>query len=82
MVLDPPRAGAARVVAALAARPVARLVYVSCDPATLGRDIGRLVGEGGYRLRAAGVADMFPHTGHVEAVACLEHADGSAARPL
>ncbi|MDZ7749637.1 MAG: hypothetical protein U5K43_13230 [Halofilum sp. (in: g-proteobacteria)] len=71
-MLDPPRGGARAPAAALAAARPARVVYVSCDPATLCRDVATLVGEGGYRLRAASVADMFPHTGHVEALACLE----------
>ncbi len=72
VLLDPPRAGAPEAVSALVARPPPRVVYVSCDPATLARDAGRLTGEGGYRLRAAGTADMFPHTGHVEVIAALE----------
>ena len=74
VLLDPPRAGAQEAVDALVQRPPPRIVYVSCDPATLARDVGRLVGAGGYRLRAAGIADMFPHTGHVEAIAALERA--------
>jgi 23S rRNA (uracil1939-C5)-methyltransferase len=72
VLLDPPRAGAPEAVAALAAHRPPRIVYISCDPATLARDVGRLTGEGGYRLRAGGIADMFPHTGHVEAIAVLE----------
>ncbi len=72
VLLDPPRAGAPEAVTALVARPPPRIVYVSCDPATLARDVERLTGEAGYRLRAAGIADMFPHTGHVEAIAALE----------
>ncbi len=72
VLLDPPRAGAPEAVTALVARPPRRVVYISCDPATLARDVGRLTGEGGYHLRAAGIADMFPHTGHVEAIAMLE----------
>ena len=73
VLLDPPRTGApAAVTALIHARP-ARVVYVSCDPATLARDVARLVGDGGYRLTAAGIADMFPHTGHIECLVCLEH---------
>lgn len=72
VLLDPPRGGARGVASALAAARPPRIVYVSCDPPTLARDIGILVDQGGYRLRAAGIADMFPHTGHVEALACLE----------
>jgi 23S rRNA (uracil1939-C5)-methyltransferase len=72
VLLDPPRAGAAAVLEHVSRWQPRRIVYVSCDPATLARDAGRLVGAHGMRLVAAGIADMFPHTAHVEAVALFE----------
>lgn len=72
VLLDPPRSGAAAMVGELARLGASRVVYVSCHPATLARDAGTLVREGGYRLRAAGVMDMFPHTAHVESIAVFE----------
>lgn len=76
LLIDPPRDGAlavARVLAALApARRPARMVYVSCNPATLARDLGLMVHEGGWRVSQAGVANMFPHTAHVESIVLLE----------
>lgn len=71
VLLDPPRAGALNVLPALAALAPERLVYVSCHPGTLARDLAVLVHQHGFRLLAAGVADMFPHTAHVESVAVL-----------
>jgi 23S rRNA (uracil1939-C5)-methyltransferase len=72
VLLDPPRAGARAVLEQLEVWRPRRIVYVSCDPATLARDAGVLVRERGLRLRAAGVIDMFPHTAHVEAIAVFE----------
>ncbi len=73
VLLDPPREGAIAVAQALAAtaRRPGRLVYVSCNPATLARDCAVLHHEGGWRLLAAGVVNMFPHTSHVESIAVL-----------
>jgi 23S rRNA (uracil1939-C5)-methyltransferase len=68
-LLDPPREGAVALVRALPDRGVKRLVYVSCNAATLARDAAVLVQKQGFSLSAAGVANMFPHTTHVESVA-------------
>jgi 23S rRNA (uracil1939-C5)-methyltransferase len=62
------------VLQALIARPIDRLVYISCDPATLARDVRQLV-AGGYRLIEIQPLDMFPHTYHIEAVALMVCAD-------
>ncbi len=73
LLIDPPREGAVAVVKALGAQPLpARIVYVSCNPATLARDAAVLVHEKGYLLRGAGIANMFPQTSHVESVALFE----------
>jgi 23S rRNA (uracil1939-C5)-methyltransferase len=75
MLIDPPREGAIAVVNALAAqgdRAPKRLVYVSCNPATLARDAAVLVKEGGYVLAAAGIVNMFPQTSHVESMAVFD----------
>jgi 23S rRNA (uracil1939-C5)-methyltransferase len=69
MLVDPPREGAIEVVKALGETGPERIVYVSCDPATLARDAGVLANVKGYRLAAAGVVNMFPHTAHVESIA-------------
>lgn len=72
MLVDPPRHGAHALVQALGDGAPRRLMYVSCNAATLARDAGVLVREKGYRLRAAGVMNMFPHTSHIESVALFE----------
>ena len=71
LVLDPPRKGCdARALDAIAQSGAGRVVYVSCNPATLARDCARLAAHG-FRLAAATPVDMFPHTGHVETVVLL-----------
>jgi len=72
LLLDPPREGAVELVKALPQGWPRRIVYVSCDPATLARDAGVLVHVQGFRLGAAGVVNMFPHTAHVESIALFE----------
>lgn len=79
MLIDPPRDGAMEVCKAIAGLaqtdPQAsprRIVYVSCNPATLARDAGILVQTGGYVLSSAGVVNMFPHTAHVESIAVFD----------
>jgi 23S rRNA (uracil1939-C5)-methyltransferase len=82
-LVDPPREGAFALAKALADlhadpaqapgyAPPRRIVYVSCNPATLARDAGLLVHQGGYRCSAAGAVNMFPHTAHVESIAVFE----------
>ncbi|HZY19381.1 MAG TPA: 23S rRNA (uracil(1939)-C(5))-methyltransferase RlmD [Ramlibacter sp.] len=82
-LVDPPREGAFALAKALADvhqdpalaggwAPPRRIVYVSCNPATLARDAGLLVHQAGYRCTAAGVVNMFPHTAHVESIAVFE----------
>ena len=72
-LIDPPREGAVELVrslpAASDANALQRIVYISCNPATLARDSAVLVHDRGYTLDAAGVVNMFPHTAHVESVA-------------
>ncbi len=72
ILLDPPRDGAIDVIRALPEAWPRRIVYVSCDPATLARDAGFLVNAKGFTLAAAGVVNMFPHTAHVESIALFE----------
>ncbi len=82
-LVDPPREGAFALAKALADlhqqpalrdgwTPPARIVYVSCNPATLARDAGLLVHQAGYRCSAAGIVNMFPHTAHVESMAVFD----------
>jgi 23S rRNA (uracil1939-C5)-methyltransferase len=90
-LIDPPREGAFSLVKALAElmnpesessvskgdwQPPSRIVYVSCNPATLARDADVLVNTAGYRLASAGVVNMFPHTAHVESMAVFERLQG------
>ena len=70
VLLDPPRSGAEAMAKRLASSNVGRVVYVSCNPETLARDIGILKNDG-FELRSAGIIDMFPHTTHVESIALL-----------
>lgn len=85
-LVDPPREGAFALVKSLvdaladragaeAWRPPCRIVYVSCNPATLARDAGLLVHQAGYECVAAGAVNMFPHTAHVESMAVFERPD-------
>jgi len=72
LLLDPPRSGALEVLRQLPLEQFRRIVYVSCNPASLARDAEYLVNERGWKLRSAGVMDMFPHTAHVESIALFE----------
>jgi 23S rRNA (uracil1939-C5)-methyltransferase len=87
-LVDPPREGAfalAKALADLYATPQpgwqgpTRIVYVSCNPATLARDAGILVHLAGYRCVQAGMVNMFPHTAHVESMAVFERDDTRSA---
>ena len=80
-LIDPPREGAFALAKALADlhqtprsdwQPPRKIVYVSCNPATLARDAGLIVHQAGYRCTHAGVVNMFPHTAHVESMAVFE----------
>lgn len=72
VLLDPPRTGALDLLPALARIAPRRLVYVSCHPGSLARDLGILVSQHGFTLQSAGIVDMFAHTSHVESVAVLD----------
>src|SRR5262249_11123596 len=73
-LLDPPREGAIALVKSLPDERLRRIVYVSCNPATLARDASVLVRQRGFELSAAGVVNMFPHTAHVESIALFTRA--------
>lgn len=72
LLIDPPREGAVAVVKALGPDAPRRIVYVSCNPATLARDAAVLIHQKGYRLIGAGIVNMFPQTSHVESIALFE----------
>ena len=72
VLLDPPRAGALAIMERMPQWAPRRVVYISCHPGSLARDAQMLVESQGFRLIAAGVMDMFPHTTHVESVAVFE----------
>lgn len=73
LLLDPARSGAADVIQALDLSQIQRIVYVSCNPATLARDVG-LLADRGWKMTDAGIMDMFPHTAHVESMAAFVRA--------
>lgn len=72
LLVDPPREGAIELAKSVPPAWPRRIVYVSCDASTLARDAGVLVNTKGFRLAAAGVVNMFPHTAHVESIALFE----------
>ena len=73
MILDPPRKGSdPRTLAAIVRSGAARVVYVSCNPATLARDV-KFLSENGYAAKKVCAVDMFPNTGHVETIVLLQN---------
>lgn len=81
VILDPPRSGCRpSAIEALRRTPPERIVYVSCEPMSLARDLAALTADGLFRLEAVQPVDMFPHTHHVECIALLRHASGEPVR--
>ncbi|MFK8067995.1 MAG: 23S rRNA (uracil(1939)-C(5))-methyltransferase RlmD [Gammaproteobacteria bacterium] len=72
VLLDPARSGAQEIIEKMSFSGVEQVIYVSCNPATLARDVGILVNEKGYKMIKAGIMDMFPHTTHVESIAVFQ----------
>ena len=82
MFLDPPRKGLEpATLQAIIERPPAHLLYLSCDPATLARDLGQLVGGGSYRLESVQPIDFFPQTSHVETLTVLSRIGAGVPTP-
>ena len=77
IVVDPPRKGVSPdVIEAMAAMGPRRIVYVSCDPATLARDV-KLLRERGYAQQTAEAVDLFPRCAHIETVCLLSRQEGA-----
>lgn len=72
VLLDPARSGAQEIIEKMSFKGVDKVIYVSCNPATLARDAGIMVKDKGFTMTKAGVMDMFPHTTHVESIAVFE----------
>lgn len=72
ILLDPPRTGAAEIIPFFPQFSAKRIIYISCNPATLARDAKELVHNQHYKLQASGIINMFPHTSHIEAMAVFE----------
>ena len=72
LLIDPPRSGARDIIQKIGPLKIPKIVYISCNPATLARDTEILTQHFGYTLKAAGILDMFPQTAHVESIALFE----------